>query len=61
MPTDAASRWRALAQEIRARAEQMTTGSAAKRTMISIALGYEHLAQRAENAGRVIKVTGARD
>jgi hypothetical protein len=44
---DAAARWRALAAEARATAEQMTDADA-KRVVLNIADGYERLAERAE-------------
>jgi hypothetical protein len=49
MPThdDAAERWRSLAAEARATADAMTEPEA-KRTLFSIAEGYERLARRAE-------------
>jgi len=43
--------WRALAQAARNKAEQMTHRDA-KRTLISIAEDYEHLAERAEQKAK---------
>jgi hypothetical protein len=45
--SDAAERWRTLAAEARAVAEEMADPEA-KRTMLSIADGYDRLARRAE-------------
>jgi len=49
MPSDVdvAERWRTLAAEARATADQMTDPDA-KRTLLNIAEGYERLARRAE-------------
>ena len=49
MPThdNAAERWRTLAAEARAAADEMTDPEA-KRTLLNIAEGYERLALRAE-------------
>lgn len=44
---DAAERWRTLAAEARAAAVEMTDPEA-KRTLLSIAEGYQRLARRAE-------------
>jgi vacuolar-type H+-ATPase catalytic subunit A/Vma1 len=46
--SDAAKRWRKLAAEARARAEEMADPQA-KRIMSSIAEGYERLAKRADD------------
>ena len=49
MPSDVdvAGRWRTLAAEARAAADEMTDPDA-KRTLLNIAEGYERLARRAE-------------
>jgi hypothetical protein len=49
MPSDVdvAERWRTLAAEARAAADEMTDPEA-KRTLLNIADGYERLARRAE-------------
>jgi hypothetical protein len=44
---DAVARWRGLAEEARTVADQMTDREA-KVILLTIAQGYEHLAQRAE-------------
>jgi hypothetical protein len=44
---DVAERWRTLAAEARAAADEMTDPDA-KRTLVNIAEGYERLARRAE-------------
>ena len=44
---DAAERWRTLAAEARGKAEELTDPEA-KRIMLSIAEGYERLAQHAD-------------
>jgi hypothetical protein len=48
---DALARWRALATEARAQAEQMTDAEA-RRIMLNIAEGYDLLARHAENRRR---------
>ena len=48
---DAVERWRALASEARAQAEQMTDAEA-KRIMLNIAEGYDLLARHAESRKR---------
>jgi hypothetical protein len=45
--TDAVARWRVLAEEARTAADQMTDPEA-RVILLTIAQGYEHLAQRAE-------------
>ena len=52
---DDVARWRSLAAEALALAAQMSD-PASKQTMLSIALGYEHIAQRAERRVNANKV-----
>ena len=46
--SDSAERWRKLAEEARAVADQLTDPGA-KQIMLTIAAGYERLARRAED------------